>query len=290
MGITKVAGYGRMSTSEQTESPKVQEEKIRRWFDYQVTTDKWPDGAEFVGTFVDEAVSSRTNMLDRKYGQHLLTVLDHGDLVVVSKLDRAFRSAADTEVTMNTLTAAGIGIAFLDMNIDSSTALGQFMLGIATVMARFERDQTQERTIEALRSKQKRGEAVGSAVAGYMRDKKNKKNKKLLPDIEQRKLGYAAAELIRKGDSRTMVGTLLRPFVKQHEIKCGVGDRTLVNTASASCLDFPICGARKSSEILGMNTMTFEFVKRTDHDALKDKLYGELREQGWDISPSAKPR
>lgn len=282
MAKVKVAGYGRMSTNKQADSPKVQEEKIRRWFEYQQSTDRWPDGADFIGMFVDEGVSSRIDMLDRKYGQHILTVLDRGDMVVVSKLDRAFRSAADTEVTMKKLTEAGIGIAFLDMNVDSSTALGQFMLGIASVMARFERDRIQERTREALQSKQKRGEVVGSAVAGYKKCK-GVKSKKLIPDIDQRKLGYAAAKLIRQGHSRKMVGKLIRPFAEQHNIKCGLGDRTLVNTASASCLDFPICGARKSSQILGMNTMTFEFVKRRDHEQLKQKLYEALEADGWEI-------
>lgn len=282
MTKVKVAGYGRMSTNDQLESPKVQEEKIRRWFEYQITTDKWPDGAEFIGMFIDEGVSSSINMLDRKYGQHILTVLERGDLVVVSKLDRAFRSAADTETTMNTLNQAGIGIAFLDMNVDSSTALGQFMLGIASVMARFERDRTQERTREALRSKQKRGELVGSAIAGYKRSSE-KDSKKLVPDIEQRKLGLAAAKLIREGHSRTMVGKLIRPFAKDHDIKCGLGDRTLVNTASASCLGFPICGVRKAGEILGMNALTFAFVRRNDHQELRRKLEETLEAEGWQM-------
>ena len=270
-----------MSTIDQKESPMVQEDSIRRWFDYQVEGDRWPDGAEFIGMFVDEAVSSKVHLLDRKYGQFMLTILDPGDVFVCSKIDRAFRSSADMERTLDKFIEAGIQAVFLDMNVDSTTAMGEWMLGNSVSIARFERKRIGERTREALRSKQKRGEVVGSAVAGFKREK-GKDIKKLIPDIEQRKLGFAAAELIRKGYSRTMVGKLIRPFVKQHAIKCGVGDRTLVNTAAASCLDFPICGNRKSSEILGVNTVTFDFVRRKDHSELKDKLYRELRNQGWD--------
>jgi DNA invertase Pin-like site-specific DNA recombinase len=281
MAKVKVAGYGRMSTIDQQESPKVQEESIRRWFDYQAEGDRWPDGAEFIGMFVDEAVSSKVQLLDRKYGELMLSILDPGDFFVVSKIDRAFRSSADLERTLEKFREAGIHAVFLDLNVDSNTAMGEFVISNSVSIARFERKRIGERTREALRLKQKRGEAVGSAVAGFKREK-DQASKKLVPDIEQRKLGFAAAELIRKGHSRTMVGKLIRPFVKRHNIKCGVGDRTLVNTASASCLDFPICGNRKASEILGMNTLTFEFVRRKDHEQLKGKLYSELRDDGWD--------
>ena len=138
--MIKIAGYGRMSTDKQQMSPEVQEKVIKDWIKVQHANGKWPDGYQFIGMFVDRAVTSKVHMLDREAGQHLMTALDPGDLIVVAKYDRAFRSAADAERTLAMIDELGLKIVFIDLNIDTSTPNGKMLAGILAVVSKHTRD------------------------------------------------------------------------------------------------------------------------------------------------------
>jgi site-specific DNA recombinase len=55
-------------------------------------------------------VSGSLPLADRPEGNRLLATAGKGDVIVVSKLDRAFRSAADALTVLEELKAQGVGL------------------------------------------------------------------------------------------------------------------------------------------------------------------------------------
>tara|TARA_R110000765_G_scaffold189361_1_gene294732 strand:+ start:346 stop:1191 length:846 start_codon:yes stop_codon:yes gene_type:complete len=278
--MSKVAGYGRMSTDKQQMSPKVQTDKIKIWFDQQKDTGRWGDSPEFLGMFIDEAVSSRVDMLKRNFGQHILTVLDRGDMVVVASLSRAFRSVTDTWNTMRILNEAEIGIAFLDSPMDTSTPVGKLMLTMVAGFAEFERDLISTRTKDTATLKRKLGEPIGPAPVGWKNVRDKRGNCYMTPDKTSRTVATAAANLFRQGDSResvflkmrkSMVGRNLRP--KSHQ--------WYVTAAAAACLDFPKQSIDYVSSVLGFSIGRMSFVNQVDHEEAKRLLHERLRQAGF---------
>lgn len=267
----KVAGYGRMSTIDQRLSPEVQKEKISRWFQYKNESGRWPQGAEFIGMFIDEGVSSRVDMLERPKGNEILTVLDPGDVIVCATLSRAFRSAADAEKTLNKLGDAGITLQFVDMDIDSNSPTGKLFLGMVAIMARFERDIISERTKDALQMKRIRGEPVCGAPCGWKTKRINGTSFYII-DINRRISATSARNLFRQGLSRNQVERQIRHFAKKHKMKVPTSNRTLVSDAAAASLDFPKCSWSYASELLGFNINNVKFLLRDDHEQLKIQL------------------
>lgn len=287
--MIKVAGYGRMSTDKQQMSPAVQEKAVRDWFDYQLRAGKWPDGAEFIGMFTDHAVSSRIDLLDREYGQHLITVLDPGDLIVAAKYNRAFRSAADAERTLARLDEAGITFVFLDLNVDTSTANGKMMAGMLAVISKHERDLRSETTKDALAYRRKTGHAVCLPPWGWQI--KNKRTSveqrrtamaRLAPNIEERTFASASLELLRQGKSRLEAYRLLKHFHRRRKMKCGCSEQGIVNAAASAAMGFPKQSLRFISKTLGINLGTLEFVRRDDHEQVRARLQELLRQDGFD--------
>lgn len=92
----------------------------------------------------------------------LLSVLQEGDKVVVTKLDRFARSTIDALTTINELNERGVNLVVLDMGgekIDTSTASGKLLFTIMSGFAEFEREMIIQRTQE--------GKAIARQRADY---------------------------------------------------------------------------------------------------------------------------
>jgi DNA invertase Pin-like site-specific DNA recombinase len=101
---------------------------------------------------------SATDMEGRVEWGKLMQGLKAGDVVTITKIDRAARNIADMVDTTKTLADIGASIRILDMNIDTTTATGTLMLNIFASVAQFERDQMLVRQrigIEAAKAKDK---------------------------------------------------------------------------------------------------------------------------------------
>ncbi len=84
--------------------------------------------------------------------------LKTGDVVTITKIDRAARNIADMVNITKELAEKGASIRILDMNIDTTTATGTLMLNIFASVAQFERDQMLVRQrigIEAAKARDK---------------------------------------------------------------------------------------------------------------------------------------
>lgn len=101
---------------------------------------------------------SATEMEARTQWKGMMQGLKTGDVVTITKIDRAARNIADMVKITESLAKIGASIRILDMNIDTTTATGTLMLNIFASVAQFERDQMLVRQrigIEAAKAKDK---------------------------------------------------------------------------------------------------------------------------------------
>ncbi|WIY59008.1 recombinase family protein [Bacillus arachidis] len=80
--------------------------------------------------------------------QELLSLLETGDTLVVTKLDRFARSTVDAIQTVKTLFEKGVKVHILNMGLVEDTPTGRLVFNVMSAFAEFERDMIVERTQE----------------------------------------------------------------------------------------------------------------------------------------------
>lgn len=136
-----LVGYVRVSTSDQETA--MQLSALRR------------AGVRSVVHETASGVSQRPQL------QKLLARIKRGDVLVVWKLDRLARSLRDLLVIMDKLQAVGCGLRSLTEPIDTSSALGEFVVLILGAVAQFERRLIRERSIAGQVEAYRRGTRWG---------------------------------------------------------------------------------------------------------------------------------
>ncbi|MGP1910665.1 recombinase family protein [Metabacillus sp. JX24] len=86
--------------------------------------------------------------VDRPQFQELLTKIEAGDTLIVTKLDRFARSALDGIQIIRELFKRGVKVHVLNMGLVEDTPPGRLILTIMSGFAEFERDMIVERTRE----------------------------------------------------------------------------------------------------------------------------------------------
>lgn len=142
-----VWGYCRVSTSEQ--HVETQEQLLL--------------GAGARRCWTDTGVSGSTPLLQRPAARALLDIAAAGDVILVVRLDRAFRSVTDLLSTTTELTDRGIFIRALDGSLDTSddSPTGRLTRSILGSVAAFERELLSARTKEALAQRKAEGVRLG---------------------------------------------------------------------------------------------------------------------------------
>lgn len=97
--------------------------------------------------------------MDRPKFTALLSSLKAGDTLVVTKLDRFARTAADGVKVVEELLARGVSVHILNMGLIEDTPMGRLILTVMLAFAQFERDSIVERTGS--------GKAVARQREGY---------------------------------------------------------------------------------------------------------------------------
>lgn len=193
--MAQVYGYARASTKEQVETLLVQEKELARYFEYRYKDD--PAGYAWGGQYTDRGVSGSVPLGNRPEGKKLVTGLQQGDVIVVTKLDRMFRSFRDLAEKLEFFREKGVRLIMLDLNVDTGTPVGQMLAAILGAVAQFERDRIRERTLEALRSVKSRGAPVNQeAPYGYRKGKLPGGKRAFFRDPVQRRWGSLFLELI----------------------------------------------------------------------------------------------
>jgi site-specific DNA recombinase len=161
-----VYGYTRVSTAEQAADDRSSLDTQRR---------KISAAAEMACLTVDEfveepGVSGSKPLAERPEGGALLARLVKGDVLIVAKLDRAFRNAADALATAERLKAAKIDLIVADMGSEPVTQNGvsRMFFGMLALVAEFERERIRERLADGRLAKRDAGGHIGgSAPFGF---------------------------------------------------------------------------------------------------------------------------
>ena len=82
-------------------------------------------------------------------------------IVLVFKLDRAFRSVKHMHDTLATWEALGIGFKSLREQFDTSTALGRLLLNLLASLAEFELELIRERVKAGMDRAARQGKKIG---------------------------------------------------------------------------------------------------------------------------------
>lgn len=158
----QAVAYIRASTDDQVNSLEVQRQKLEAYCAYK--------GITLVEVFTDAGVSGSTPFDERAEGAALLAFRADTGIgeVIFTKVDRAFRDAADCLITFRTLDQAGIQVHALDLDLDTSTANGRLMLGMLALLAEWELHRRRERQAETLAVLRAQSRRIGEIPYGYL--------------------------------------------------------------------------------------------------------------------------
>ena len=164
-GKIKCYIYTRVSTAMQVDgySLDAQKDKLRKYADYQEM--------EIVGEYCDEGFSGK-NIQGRVSFQQMLQDItnrkDDVDYVLVFKLSRFGRNAADVLNSLQTMQDYGVNLICVEDGIDSSKDAGKLMISVLSAVAEIERENIRAQTMAGREQKAREGKWNGGfAPYGY---------------------------------------------------------------------------------------------------------------------------
>jgi site-specific DNA recombinase len=164
----KCIAYVRCSTQEQATdglSVQAQRHRLAAWAEVF--------GAEIVKVVEDAGVSGSKHLGRRRGGAEIAALLDARhpgvDAVVVVRLDRLGRNAAETLGLINRFRGGRVGLISVEERLDFGTPQGRAMAGMALVFAELEKGLIGQRTSEALEALRSEGRAYGPVPFGWDR-------------------------------------------------------------------------------------------------------------------------
>ena len=157
--------YTRVSTAMQVDgySLDAQKDKLRKYAEYQELT--------IAGEYSDEGFSGK-NIQGRKAFQQMLSDIQEGkdgvSYVLVFKLSRFGRNAADVLNSLQTMQDFGVNLICVEDGIDSSKDAGKLMISVLSAVAEIERENIRSQTMAGRVQKAKEGKWNGGfAPYGY---------------------------------------------------------------------------------------------------------------------------
>jgi len=151
--MMRVALYARVSTADKDQDPETQLMHLRDFCQAQ--------GWEVYKEYVDKA--SALDVAHRSAWRELLddAAKRRFKLVLVFKLDRAFRSVKHMHDTLGTWDALGVSFQSLREQFDTSTALGRLLLNLLASLAEFELELIRERVRAGMERARRQGKSIG---------------------------------------------------------------------------------------------------------------------------------
>jgi DNA invertase Pin-like site-specific DNA recombinase len=149
----KIALYARVSTSDKDQDPETQLLPLRDF----CTAQGWEVYWEYVDQAPANDLAHRTQwrqLLDDAAKRRFLVVL-------VFKLDRAFRSVKHMHDTLAAWEMVGVSFKSLREQFDTSTALGRLLLNLLASLAEFELELIRERVKAGMDRARRQGRRIG---------------------------------------------------------------------------------------------------------------------------------
>lgn len=149
-----IYGYARVSTIGQVKGNSLEEQE------------KVLSGNGATVIYKDSFTGTKS---DRPEFSKLLSKLEHGDTLIVSKLDRFARNTIDGITVVKELLSKGVKIHILNMGLVDNTPTGKLILTVMLAFAEFERDMIVQRTQE--------GKAIAKQKEGFKEGRPKKYTK-----------------------------------------------------------------------------------------------------------------
>jgi DNA invertase Pin-like site-specific DNA recombinase len=150
----KVALYGRISTSDKDQNLDTQLMPLREFANSQ--------GWHIYGEYVDQAPA--TDLVHRFEWRQLLDDASKRefDLLLVWRMDRAFRSVLDAATTLERLRSWGVGLrSYTEPWLDTTSPFGEALYYITVAYAQLERGILRERVKAGMDRARKQGRRIG---------------------------------------------------------------------------------------------------------------------------------
>lgn len=164
-----IYGYGRVSTKGQVKDGNSKE--------YQETILK-NNGAEKI--YFDTFTGTK---IDRPRLNKLLEILNEGDTLLVTKLDRVARSLRQGAELVNSLIERGVRVYILNIGIMDNTPSSKLIRNVFFAFAEFERDMIVSNTQD--------GKAIARQNENFREGRPNKFNKKQIEHALQLKENHS---------------------------------------------------------------------------------------------------
>ena len=228
MAAKRVALVVRVSTDRQAGNPegslKNQLQRLRQHIAYK--RDGLGEDWQEVALFELKGISGKSS-LRRSELQPLLAGIRANQINVIActALDRLCRNVRDFLELLELLNEHGVEFVCLKQNYDTTTPQGKLFITIMMALAEFEREQTSERTKDAVRARAERGLWNGGRVLGYDPDPTNKSS--LVINQEEAAVVNAAFQLYLQTGSLKDTASALNE--RGHRTKSYTSRRGLVH-------------------------------------------------------------
>lgn len=205
--ISKVALYTRVSTDEQAKEGYSLEAQLNRLKAHCVTQE-W----DIQAIYIDDGFTGR-NTRRPKY-KEMMENIDYWDAILVLKMDRIHRNQKNFTEMIDQLKKKGKDFVSATESLDTSTAIGRFVMNIIQGIAQLESEQIGERVAFAMDTKAKNLQVEymgGRTPFGY------KLNSGKLKEIPEK------LEIVKKCFDLYIQGSSFRSLGKQ----LGISDTTI---------------------------------------------------------------
>ena len=139
-----IYGYKRVSTKKQAKDGNSLEAQEKALVE---------NGATKI--YCDSFTGTKT---DRPELNKLLSIVQPGDTIIVTKLDRLGRSVSQTTELITKLIDRGVTVNILNLGVLNNTSVSTLLRNVLLAFAQFERDMIVERTSEGKEIKREKGE------------------------------------------------------------------------------------------------------------------------------------
>ena len=198
-----IYGYVRVSTLQQANEGDSLDTQLRQIQSYSVL--KGYD-IPLENYITERGVSGSLEFEKRPEGGKLFEQLTSGDVLIFSKLDRAFRNTRNALNTLHELKQRGISVHFIDLGGDvTNDGIGSVIFTILSAFATFERERIATRIREVKQVQKSDGKFLG----GFTRFGYKVEDARLIPNPEEQVIIREMRDMKRRGMSLRRISAWL---------------------------------------------------------------------------------
>jgi DNA invertase Pin-like site-specific DNA recombinase len=154
-----IFGYVRVSTLQQANEGESLDTQLRQIQSYSILKGFEIPPENFI---TEKGISGSLEFEKRPEGEKLFNQLSEGDILIFSKLDRAFRNTRNALNTLHELKVRGVSVHFIDLGGDvTNDGIGSVIFTILSAFATFERERIATRIREVKQVQKSEGKFLG---------------------------------------------------------------------------------------------------------------------------------